>query len=268
MADAQPRRGSRARPLLLVVLVFCLLGVITYLWGQLNMHSFYLVQKERSLIVSRGAAVPYMTRHFVPQNKQERVAYAPIDLPARWEGPAKMKFADRAELDRGIFNIVEEVLRQEFYGGRLPNMARVDAVMERVRHLTGLTDKDRQNFSTLEGDFAYLKTRQVIDGLPAQLQDARRMCDLAERQGSGQLGDPRQLSARLGRWLDLLARSDLTQPLPPAASGLGEITSPPPPVAPDKPGPGALPETSTLLVPVEPQTTTPDESGVDGTEAF
>jgi len=251
MAEAQSRGGGRVKLLFIMIVVVACLGVIAYLAGQLNVHRYYLVLAERELVVHRGAPIPFVTKPYAPQTEADRVAYAPIRVPARWNGPRRESYGDRAALDRAIFALMQERLRNEFYSGRLPNLERVDAAMERVAQLAGLTDDDRRQLEELRGDYSYLKAREIIEGLPVRLNEARRLCDEAEQLGTGKLGDPKQLSRRLGQWMQLIANSAVAQPLPPAqtpavAAPLFPEVAPPTPAtvpvpAPVPAAPGPIP---------------------------
>jgi len=216
MEEGQARGGGRVKLLLVTILVVACIGVIAWLAGQLNVHRYYLIRADRELVVHRGAPIPFVTRAFEPKTEAERIAYAPVRIPARWVGPSRESFSDRPAMDRALFAVMQKRLSDEFYSGRLPNLERVDTDMRRVDHLSGLSDEDRRDLEELRGDYAYLKARELIEGLPTRLQEARRLCDLAEQQGTGKLGDPRQLSRRLAMWMQLVANSTVAQPLPPA----------------------------------------------------
>ncbi|MFH1810069.1 MAG: hypothetical protein ABIJ09_15085 [Pseudomonadota bacterium] len=244
MSEAQiPARGGRIKLLVITILVVGLIGVIAYLAGQLNAHRYYLVHEERALVIYRGASIPLVTRPFVPINEDERTAYAPIIVPARWDGSKRLTFNDRSELDRGIYQIIDKRLREEFYGGRGPSMERIDTDMKRVQALSGLSDDDRRALAELQGDYAFLKAREIVDGLPERLRHARRLCDQAEDQGTGKLGDPRDLSLRLAQWMRMLSPEAATAPIPAAAA-----ESPLPPALPF--APPALPSTSVQPRPI------------------
>jgi len=191
---------------------------------------------------------------FVPINEMERTAYAPIPLPLRWDGPARQSFDDRGELDRGIYAIIDKRLRDEFYSGRGPAMERVDADMRRVQALGGLSDDDRKALVELQGDYAYLQAREIVDGLPERLRQARRLCDQAEDQGTGKLGDPRELSTRLGQWMRLLTPDGALLPVVPATPAAPAPLEPAlPPLAPLPPtAPTPSPEAAPVAPPVPP----------------
>lgn len=256
MAEGQSGGGFRRVKLYAITaLIVAALGCILYLAGQLNAHRYYLVREGRNLLVYRGAAFPFMTRQFIPQTAADRVAYSPIRLPARWDGSQRQSFSDRSALDRGIYAMMEKRLRDEFYTGRLPNMERVNGSMMRIKNLSGLSDEDRRGLSEIQGDYAYLKAREIVDGLPESLNEARRLCDLAERQGTGRLGDPREFSQRLSQWMQLLVHTPVVQPLPPTKDDVGatifapaappvaeEPATPPPPTE----APSAEPDTPTV----------------------
>jgi len=207
MSEAPTEGGSRFKLFLVLAIVIVALCAIGYLAGQLNARTYYLVRdlKDPRLVqVHRGSPLPFYVKPFVAQNDGERAAYAPLQVPATWGGPQKQSFGDRAELDRGIYAIVEKQLREELYTGKLPSMDAADAIMRRIDNLSGLTDEDRRGLRELKADYAYLRAKKILDGLPALLDEARRMCDEADRQGTGKLGDPKQLAARAAQWQQAL----------------------------------------------------------------
>ncbi|MBN2360608.1 MAG: hypothetical protein JXR83_14220 [Deltaproteobacteria bacterium] len=218
MSEAPTEGGGRFKLFLVLAIVIVALCAIGYLAGQLNARTFYLVRDagdQRLLVVHRGSPLPFYDKPFTPHNDAERAAYAPIRIPANWAGPARQSFGDRAELDRGIYAIVEKELRDELYSGKLPNMDAADAVVRRIDNLSGLTDEDRRGLRELKADYAYLRAKRILDGLPALLDEARRMCDEADRQGTGKLGDPKQLAARATQWQQALQQ--VNAPVAPAS---------------------------------------------------
>lgn len=237
MAEAEAPRSGRTKLWFIFILFVILLAVIAYLAGQLNAHRYFLVQESRSLVVHRGAPFPFVTRPFVPRNDSERIAYAPILLSARDTPPGRQAFDDRAGLDHGIFVLLHKRLEEEFYGGRVANMERVQAAMQRISQLTGLSDEDRQNLRALSGDYAYVQARDMVEGLPQLLRRARHLCDQAETEGSGKLGDPRQLAAQIARWSQVFSQAGLSESLQPTTRFSGPTLGPAQPQIPAQPSP-------------------------------
>ena len=217
MSESETKSSGHGKLWLVFSLVVILLAVIAYLSGQLNAHRYYLVKQKHSLVVHRGAPIPFVTRPFVARTQSERVAYAPILLTSRDTVPARQAFDDRSELDHGIFVILHQRLQNEFYGGMVANMERVEAAMKRIHQLTGLSDQDRQDLRALAGDYAYIEAKEIIDGLPQQVRRARRLCDQAETEGSGKLGDPKKLAEIIAHWSLVFSQAGLSEALPPAA---------------------------------------------------
>lgn len=238
MSESEIKSTGHGKLWLVFSLVVALLAVIAYLSGQLNAHRYYLVKQNRSLVVHRGAPIPFVTRPFVAHTQAERVAYAPILLTSRDSVPARQAFEDRSELDHGIFVILHQRLQSEFYGGMVPNMERVDAAMQRIKLLTGLTDQDRQDLRALAGDYAYIEAKELVDGLPQQLRRARRLCDQAETEGSGKLGDPKKLAEKIAHWSLVFSQAGLSDALPPATTRFsGPNLAPTAPALPPPPAP-------------------------------
>lgn len=246
MSEAPTEGGGRFKLFLVLAIVIVALCAIGYLAGQLNARTYYLVRDAkdpRVVLVHRGSPLPFYNKPFVPQNDAERAAYAPLSVPATWGGPTSQSFGDRAELDRGIYAIVEKELRDELYTGKLPNMDAADAIMRRIDNLSGLTDEDRRGLRELKADYAYLRAKKILDGLPALLDEARRMCDEADRQGTGKLGDPKQLAARATQWQQALQQVNAPAPQSPWYLPPGFVSPAGVPVAPATPAPPTAPAT-------------------------
>lgn len=218
MSESETKRTGHGKLWLVFSLVIALLAVIAYLSGQLNAHRYYLVKQNRSLVVHRGAPIPFVTRPFVAHTQSERIAYAPLLLNSRDTVSSRQSFDSRSELDHGIFVILYKGLQSEFYGGVSVNLDRVDAAMKRIQQLTGLTDQDRQDLRTLAGDYAYIQAKELVDGLPQQFRRARLLCDQAETEGSGKLGDPKKLAEIIAHWSLVFSQAGLSDTLPPATT--------------------------------------------------
>src|SRR5262245_52013685 len=98
---------------LITLLVVGLLGLVGWLASERNARMYSLRTEADKLVVLKGRMLPMGSDPWTPGDAQLADAYAPIPLEGTQPEPTLMQvqFADRDELDRALFRVLESLAR-------------------------------------------------------------------------------------------------------------------------------------------------------------
>ena len=202
------RAGHAFRRLLVTLLVLALAGVVCVLLARDNARTFSLKVEGGKLIVQKGRSLPWGSAPYRPADPNLTEVYAPIDLSGASAGSAEAeRFEDRDQLDRALFQILEQAARPKLLSEDTQVVASGMALLRRMDRLQGTSDEQRRTLRALELDVAYDQAR-------IRFEDARR----AVAEGLSELRIAADSPTRKAR-----AAHAMLLKVEPAASALEEV---------------------------------------------
>lgn len=181
------RRGINS--FLVMMLVLLLGGVIAYQASVINSQRYFLVVEQGQLMVERGYFAPIGSGPIPATEKDLAALYAPVALPAGEQLPLRQEFNNIGDLDRHLFGLFSSWAKKGMQSRDGKEFKRAVSYVEKARRLSGLTEVQQKELSSLRGDISYLEGRHLIDAAVANLQKALRSFLMAKDLGTAQGDD-------------------------------------------------------------------------------
>jgi hypothetical protein len=179
---APPKKtGGHATRVLLIMVIIALAAALLYLMSMINHRRFFIENEKGYLVVKKGMFLPYGRENYVPEEPDLRATYAPVKLPAGTATQPR-EFADRAELDRELFNLLMKWTSDRVYSENQEEFELGVQYMERLSMLKASSEELRK-LGSLKGDLLYKEAKKMIDETVVALRTAGKK--FAE---SGQMG--------------------------------------------------------------------------------
>jgi hypothetical protein len=235
--NSQPSFGARLLRALRNMLIFGVLlaaaGAALASLSMLNARTFSLEVRDGKLVVLKGRLMPMGFEPWQPTDPGQADAYAPLDLQGNTAlAVVGQRFADRDELDRAFFGVIELLARPRTQSESPKDLELGSAYVRRAEHLTGLTDEQKATLKHLHADVAFYLARNGLDDARKQLDEALAQLKLASDVDAKHAREANQM---------LLAVEPQVKTLSDALrAAVHSLSAPPPAPAPVVPSPAAV----------------------------
>jgi hypothetical protein len=146
-------------------------SVAAWALSVVNSKTFSLSVVSGKLVVNKGRLMPWGVEPFAPDDPVLAETYGPLDLEGNTAlAVVGVRFADRDELDRAFFQVLELIAKPRVGSDKPGDVAQALAVLRRAEKLRGLSDEQRKSLKHMQGEVAF--------GLAmVRLDEARRLLD-------------------------------------------------------------------------------------------
>ena len=173
------------RNILLLTIFLGLLGAAGYALSVMNSRTWTLEVHDGLLVVLKGRLFPFGAEPWIPADPHLADAYAPVDLAGSTSlvAPGK-RFEDRDELDRALFDVLEELAKPRLSSESRQDVDRGLRYVRRAEVLTGLSTDQRQRLKKMQQDLAFFLAQARLDEARQKLEDALEQLKLAAASDS------------------------------------------------------------------------------------
>ncbi len=226
------RLGRAFRNFVLFALFVGFAGAAAYALSVLNSRTYMLEVQGGQLVVLKGKMLPMGADPWLPADPRLADAYAPLDL----EGNTSLavvgaKYADRDELDRALFVVIELLAKPRVASDSPRDLERGLYFVRRGERLNGLTEEQKLTLKRLQAEVSFYLARTRLEDAQKQVEEAL-----------GQLRIAAQSETRNARAANqmLLAVEPPAKVLSDSLRNAVHQLSEPPPAAPPTPSPAPL----------------------------
>lgn len=236
------QRAARTLTRLLIGLVVLALGgAVTFLLSQLNARTFTLQVRDDQLVVMKGRMLPAGALPYHPIDPSLADAYAPVPLEGLPPGGLlERRFTERDELDRVLFDLLEQLARPRIASDDPQALERGLYYLRRAERLNGLSEEQRRTLRGMQAEVSFYLARTRLDDARRQIVEAVAQLRLAADSRSRHARSANQMLSEVepaAKALeDVLRRAVHSLSAPPPPSPPAEQPAPAPP-----PGPEASP---------------------------
>lgn len=194
MDPSGPSLGARLwrafRNLVLFTLFLGLGAAAVYALSVMNSRTWTLEAQNGRLVVLKGRMLPTGTEPWTPGDPHLAEAYAPVDLSGT-SAPAVAgrKFDDRDELDRALFEVLEQLAKPRLISDAPKDLDKGLAYVRRAERLTGLSADQRKSLKKMQQDLAFHLAQERLNDARQKLEDALEQLKLAAESDSRHRGD-------------------------------------------------------------------------------
>ena len=165
--------GQRAKRtltrLLVVAVILALGGAVAILLSNLNARTFTVEAQDGSLVVMKGKLFPLGNSPYRPADPPLAAAYAPF--PLQGATPATLlarKFTDRDELDRALFEFLEQQAKPRIASEDSNVVEKGLESLRRAEKLPGVSVEQQRTLKAMQAEVAFYQAR-------TRLEEARRL---------------------------------------------------------------------------------------------
>jgi hypothetical protein len=189
MDSQQPSFGVRLlrafRNLVLLTLFVGLAGAALYALSVVNSRTYSLEVRAGQLVVLKGRMLPMGAEPWAPADPGLVDAYAPLNLEGNASvAVAGQRFAERDELDRALFQIVELLARPRLTSDSPKDLDQALALVRRAEKLKGLSEAQRTSLKQMQSELAFYLAQARLDDARRQLEEALTQLKLAAESDS------------------------------------------------------------------------------------
>jgi hypothetical protein len=186
--------------LLAFALILSLCAAVAFLLSKLNERTYSTEVRGGSLVILKGRPLPFGSEPFHPADTAQAEAYAPIPLQGRDANEvAPMRFTDRDELDRALFDLLVRLARPKLDSEDPDDFKRGAYDIERAAKLSGLSPQQRQSLKQVQQEISVFLAKTKLEDARRLLQEGRAELKLAaEAQGQKGQNASQALSALAG----------------------------------------------------------------------
>ncbi|HET9452010.1 MAG TPA: IF-2 protein [Aggregicoccus sp.] len=222
------RAGRTFSRVVVTLVVLALAGGVLFLLSQLNSRTYRLAHENGQLVVLKGRLLPLGATPYRPGDARLADAYAPLGVPAaEVAGLLDRRYADRDELDRALFGVLESLARPRVASDDPRRLDEGLGYLRRAEKLSGLTEEQRLSLKKMQADVAYYQARQRLDEARRDIAEALGQLRLAAENQGRQAQSAHAMIARVGP-----AAEQLEEALRDAVHGQGPQEPPPAGAAP------------------------------------
>jgi hypothetical protein len=197
--------GSAARGILRGIVFLALLGAVGWLLSERNARTWQLAPQDGRLVVKRGLFLPLGSAEYRPSDAAAARAYAPLVPPPGKALPEAREFAEQAELDRAIYDLVAAWAREDIASGDPTRLERGLGFLDRALQLPALSTSQREDLASLRAESGYFEARRLIDRARAELGEAAQKLRFTAGSRSRRASDADALLRELAPALDATA---------------------------------------------------------------
>ncbi|MEE2962103.1 MAG: hypothetical protein VYA34_15325 [Myxococcota bacterium] len=213
--------------LLISLVIAILVGLVLYLRSDINRRQFRLELVNQEFIIQKGLFLPYGFQNYLPKAASLAGVYDPLKAPKTFVYNTNELFDDRSELDRALFAIVSEWIRQTVrHSTDTGEQEDAQNYLSRLKRLPGISEVQFRELGTLGADLSYLQGKHILENMKAQLKNAETLLKSAIDKGTAYQMQSKALLEQVTNYLEpglTKAISDLVGTLP-----LQEIPPPDP----------------------------------------
>jgi hypothetical protein len=176
---------------LVLLTVFLGLGAAAfYALSVMNSRTWKLEAQNGQLVVMKGRMLPTGAEPWMPGDAHLSEAYAPIDLSGN-SAPsvAGQKFDDRDELDRALFDVLEQLAKPRLASDTPKDLDKGLFYVRRAERLTGLSADQRKILKKMQQDLAFHLAQDRLEDARQKLEDALEQLKLAAESDSRHRAD-------------------------------------------------------------------------------
>lgn len=180
------RRLARAFRNLVVLAAFLgLAGAALYALSVVNSSTYSLDIRNGQLVVLKGRMLPMGAEPWTPGDAALRDTYAPLDLEGNTGfAMAGLKFSERDELDRALFQVIEALARPRVTSNAPKDLDQALVLVRRGERLQGLSEAQRASLRGLQSELAFYLAQARLDDARGQLEEALTQLKLAAESDS------------------------------------------------------------------------------------
>lgn len=220
--------GAAAKTLLAWVVILGLVGVVGYLVSERNARTWSLVAEEGRLVVKKGLFFPIGRSDYRTSDPTLAKVYAPLVPPPGKRLPEDGSYADQAELDRQLYDLLSTWAREDVASGDPARLERGMGYLERALDLPALSVSQRDSLAALRAESGYYEARRLLEKARAELSEAADKLRLTAGSGSPHAPDAASLLKELGPAIDATSA---------AVRAAGPLRTPEAPATPAPPPP-------------------------------
>ena len=194
--------GAAAKGLLAWVAILGLLGVVGYLVSERNSRTWSLAPEEGRLVVKKGLFFPTGQTEFRSADPTLAKVYAPLVPPPGKPLPDAQTFADQAELDRQIYDLLSAWAKDDVSSGDPARLERGLGYLERAMELPALSASQRDSLAALRAESGYYEARRLLEKARAELSEAAEKLRLTAGSRSPHALDAESLLKEIGPALE------------------------------------------------------------------
>jgi hypothetical protein len=166
------RLATAFKRLLITAIVLGLAGVTVFLLSQENARTFTLEVRDGKLVVLKGKLMPMGADPWRPPPELVD-AYAPLDLKGTQPfGVLNVKFTERDELDRALFNVLEGLAKPRVASDDPKELEDGMYYLRRADRLGGITEEQRLSLKSMKTDVAFYSARMKLEDAQRQIEEA------------------------------------------------------------------------------------------------
>lgn len=161
------------RNLVRSTLIVGLAGASLWALSVLNSRTWTLEVRDGRLVVMKGRTLPWGFEPWQPTDPALVDAYAPLELEGNTAlAVAGSRLADRDEVDRALFVIIELIARPRVISDAPVELEKGLTLLRRAERLRGLTDEQRLSLKRMQADVAFYLARTRLEDARKQLEEA------------------------------------------------------------------------------------------------
>jgi hypothetical protein len=193
------RLATGARRLLTFLVVISLLGLVGFLASERNARTYSLEVRGDQLVVLKGRMLPAGSAQWAPKDPALAETYAPIPLEGHQMESTLLakRFDDRDELDRALFEVLEQLARPRLDSDDPRTLQRGFAYLRRAKGLPAITQEQRGRLSRMESELAWYQARLKLEQARQLLGEALLQLELASTGRARNSQRANELAARI-----------------------------------------------------------------------
>ncbi len=239
MGQTQAQNGgikSAFNTFLVTLVVLGLMGLVSYLLSDINHRRFRLVSRGHALTVEQGLYLPFGFGAYhaeLPPNSPVAAmrwandmgadalalhdVYAPIPLPLDIDTVRTPAFEDRAELDKGLFDLLSGWAKPRLASTEAATVAEGVYYVRRLEVLPGLSEDQRLQLRQLRAHVAFVNGGRILQQMGPMLRRAQADYRMAVELGSPHAAEAQRMIVAIDQRLSLLETGLEAPPKAPAA---------------------------------------------------
>ncbi len=197
---------ARLRRFAIVAVIVALAGGVVFLLSERNSRSYFLYSEAGSLVIARGARLPFGKVAWAPEDPALAEAYGRIALPTGAAEVPEQRFDERQDLDRALFDLL---------AGWADTRIRTDdpiqvreglAFVERAARLQGIEADQRRRLRVMQAELAWYEGRDRLERGGKLIEEARAHLRLATEASPARAREALLLLNELEPALERLSR--------------------------------------------------------------
>jgi hypothetical protein len=171
VAGEEKRSAPRRRSVLPLLLAVGLGVAVAWLLAERNARQWWIVQEDGKVVVKKGIFFVAGKSPVQSADPETARTYAPIPAPQAEGAPLESAYADRAELDQALFELLARWARADIQSQQMERMERARGYLGRASRLAGLSPAQREQLRVLQAETAF---QEAVEHLTQGASSLRR----------------------------------------------------------------------------------------------